>query len=181
MRGDDNQQAGMFSYISPEKRVPADHPLRPIRNMVDEILKDKYFSALPPKSCGREQFGGGFLNQYFLKTPRALPRDLLRSATELTARTISDALERFVFPVTAVHRLIISGGGAHNLLLVRRLEELLTHLSVHLSDQFGLPVDAKEAIAFAVLADRTLHGLPGNLPSVTGARKEMILGTLTLP
>ncbi|PYV25494.1 MAG: anhydro-N-acetylmuramic acid kinase, partial [Acidobacteria bacterium] len=75
-------------------------------------------------------------------------------------------------------RLIVSGGGAHNRLLLRRLGELLPQLPVYLSDRFGLPVDAKEAIAFAVLADRTLHGLPGNLPSVTGARRPVVLGKI---
>ena len=80
-----------------------------------------------------------------------------------------------------IHRLIVSGGGAHNRLLVARLAELLPSLSVHRSDEFGLDVDAKEAIAFAVLADRTLHGLPGNLPAVTGARRAVVLGKISRP
>ena len=113
--------------------------------------------------------------------PGARPEDLLRTATELTARTIADALERFVPGKIAVHRLIISGGGAHNNLLVARLAQLLPRLSVHRSSQVGLDVDAKEAIAFAVLADRTMHGLPGNLPSVTGARRPVVLGKISRP
>jgi len=72
-------------------------------------------------------------------------------------------------------------GGAHNRLLMKRLAELLPHLTVELSDRYGLPVDAKEAIAFAILADRTLHGLPGNLPSVTGARRAVVLGKIVKP
>jgi anhydro-N-acetylmuramic acid kinase len=71
--------------------------------------------------------------------------------------------------------------GAHNLLLVKRLVELLPHLRVELSDRYGLPMDAKEAIAFAILADGTLHGLPGNLPSVTGARRAVVLGKIVKP
>jgi anhydro-N-acetylmuramic acid kinase len=106
---------------------------------------------------------------------------LLRTATELTARTIADALERFVPGKIAVQRLIISGGGAHNNLLVARLAQLLPRLSVHRSSQMGLDVDAKEAIAFAVLADRTMHGLPGNLPGVTGARRPVVLGKIVRP
>jgi anhydro-N-acetylmuramic acid kinase len=151
-----------------------------LHQKLDPIFRLPFFRRPPPKSAGREQFGAEFVKRYFLKAPRARPQDLLRTATELTARTIAYALERFVFPVVTVHRLIVSGGGAHNSLLMRRLAYFLPLLSVQSSDQFGLPVDAKEAIAFAVLADRTLHALPGNLPSVTGARKEMILGTLTL-
>jgi anhydro-N-acetylmuramic acid kinase len=112
---------------------------------------------------------------------RARPEDLLRTATELTARTISDSLERFVLGKTSIHRLIISGGGAHNRLLVACLGNLLPSLRVHRSDEFGLDVDAKEAIAFAVLADRTMHGLPGNLPSVTGARRPVVLGKISRP
>jgi len=115
------------------------------------------------------------------KGGRARPEDLLRTATELTARTIADALERFVLGKIDIHRLIISGGGAHNRLLVARLAELLSNLRVHRSDEFGLDVDAKEAIAFAVLADRTMHGLPGNLPTVTGARRPVVLGKISRP
>jgi anhydro-N-acetylmuramic acid kinase len=111
----------------------------------------------------------------------ARPEDLLRTATELTARTIADALRRFVLGKIAIHRLIISGGGAHNRLLVTRLAELLPNLRLHRSDEFGINVDAKEAIAFAVLADRTMHGLPGNLPSVTGARHPVVLGKISRP
>jgi anhydro-N-acetylmuramic acid kinase len=83
--------------------------------------------------------------------------------------------------VAKIHRLIVSGGGARNRLLVGRLAALLPQLSVHISDEFDLPVDAKEAIAFAVLADRRMHLLPGNLPSVTGAGKSVLLGALTHP
>jgi anhydro-N-acetylmuramic acid kinase len=118
---------------------------------------------------------------HFLSRRRPRFEDLLRTAVELTARTIAGALARFVFPETKIDRLIVSGGGAHNRLLLKRLAELLPHLTVELSDRYGLPVDAKEAIAFAILADRTLHGLPGNLPSVTGARRAVVLGKIVHP
>ena len=140
-----------------------------------------FFSQPPPKSAGREQFGREFVQGYFLSRKRACFEDLLRTSLELTARTITGALARFVFPETKMHRLIVSGGGAHNLTLVKRLAELLPELTVELSDQYGLPVDAKEAIAFAILADRTLHGLPGNLPRVTGARRAVVLGKIVQP
>jgi anhydro-N-acetylmuramic acid kinase len=146
--------------------------------LLAELLRLPFFRKRPPKSAGREQFGSELLAQYFL-TRRAALQDLLRTATELTARTISNALERFVFPSVIAHRLIVSGGGAHNRLLLKRLTELLPRLSVHTSDRYGLPVDAKEAIAFALLADRTLHNLPGNLPRVTGARRAVVLGKLS--
>jgi len=154
---------------------------RVIEPLVAEILGLPFFRRRPPKSAGREQFGQKFLVRYFLRRRLADSRDLLRSATELTARSIADALRRFVLPRTDIHRLVVSGGGAHNRLLRSRLTELLPRVSVRLSDDYGLPVDAKEAIAFAVLADHTLHGLPGNLPTVTGARKAVVLGKIVKP
>jgi anhydro-N-acetylmuramic acid kinase len=149
--------------------------------LLADALNHPFFSQAPPKSAGREQFGHAFVARYFLSRRRAHFEDLLRTSLELTARTIAGALARFVFPGVKIHRLIISGGGAHNHLLTKRLVELLPHLTVELSDRYGLPVDAKEAIAFAILADRTLHGLPGNLPRVTGARRAVVLGKIVQP
>jgi anhydro-N-acetylmuramic acid kinase len=176
-----------------------------IEPLLDEMLRLPFFAKKPPKSAGREQFGQYLLQKFFLpgenpvdegRSPLgqinnrqstidnqcgARPEDLIRTATELTARTIADALERFVLGSIAIHRLIVSGGGAHNRLLVARLAELLPSLHLYQSDEFGLDVDAKEAIAFAVLADRTMHGLPGNLPTVTGARHPVVLGKISRP
>ena len=159
-----------------------------IEPLLAQSMRHPFFALEPPKSAGREQFGGPFMQEFFLDAEsgahsvrarrRARPEDLLRTATELTARSITGALERFVLPKVAVYRLIVSGGGAHNRLLMTRLTELLPNLRVHQSDEFGLDVDAKEAIAFAVLADRTMRGLPGNLPTVTGARRPVVLGKI---
>ncbi len=152
-----------------------------IEAVLAEALAFTFFHRPPPKSAGREQFGDWFLKHYFLKRRGARLADLLRTATELTARTITDALERSVFPRLRVNRLIVSGGGAHNRLLMVRIQELLPRLSLARSDRYGLPADAKEAMTFAVLADRTLHGLPGNLPAVTGARRPVVLGKIVRP
>jgi anhydro-N-acetylmuramic acid kinase len=149
--------------------------------LLAHALNHPFFSQAPPKSAGREQFGHAFVAHHFLSRRRPRFEDLLRTAVELTARTVAGALARFVFPETKIDRLIVSGGGAHNRLLLKRLAELLPNLTVELSDRYGLPVDAKEAIAFAILADRTLHGLPGNLPSVTGARRAVVLGKIVQP
>ncbi len=154
-------------------------------NIVEPVLaralRHPFFRQPPPKSAGREQFGREFVARYFFARRRARFGDLVRTALELTANSIADALERFVFPRAKVHRLIVSGGGARNEFLMKRLGELLPKMEVALSDRYGLPVDAKEAIAFAVLADRTLRGLAGNLPSVTGARRAVVLGKLVRP
>ncbi len=152
-----------------------------INPLLLDLLRLPFFRQHPPKSAGREQFGQKFVAHYFLRRRGAGSVDLLRTATELTVQSIADTLNRFVFSVHAVHRMIVSGGGAHNRFLVSRLGELLPRMSIQLADEYGLSVDAKEAIAFAVLADRTLHGLPGNLPAVTGARRAVVLGKLVRP
>jgi len=149
--------------------------------LLSDALSHPFFLHRPPKSAGREQFGRSFVERYFLSRRGARFEDLLRTSVELTARAIADAPARFVFPSTKIERLIVSGGGAHNRFLVKRLAELLPQLTVELSDRYGLPGDAKEAIAFAILADRSLHGLPGNLPSVTGARRAVVLGKIVRP
>ena len=146
-----------------------------------ELLRYPFFSEAPPKSAGREQFGRDFVESYFLSRRRARFEDLLRTALELTARTLVDAVARFVVQETRMDRMIVSGGGAHNRTLLKRLAELLPQVTVELSSRHGLPVDAKEAIAFAILGDRTLHGLPGNLPRVTGARRGVVLGKTLHP
>lgn len=159
---------------------------RVIESVLHRALRHPFFRRRPPKSAGREQFGREFVARYFLtQSDRYRYVDLLRTAVELTACSIVRALHQFVFPRLEpgikLHRLVISGGGAHNRLLMERLRELLPALRLQLSDDYGLRVDAKEAIAFAILAERTLHGLPGNLPSVTGAAKSMVLGKVVQP
>jgi len=152
-----------------------------IEGVLGDLLRLAFFKRRPPKSAGREQFGGAFLDRHFLSRRDGF-QGLLRTANELTVRSIAGALRRFVFPRLAVQAgrdcLVVSGGGAHNRLLVARLAEMLPQLDVRLSDEYGLPADAKEAMAFAVLADRTMHGLPGNLPAVTGARRRVVLGKI---
>ena len=153
-----------------------------LEDLLAQALRYPFIRKRPPKSAGREQFGQEFVKRFFLsRLPGARAEDLLRTANALTAATVAGALRRFVFPRTGIGRLVVSGGGAHNQLLMRRFGELLPEIKVMRSDAFGLPVDAKEAIAFAVLADRTLHGLPGNLPAVTGARGAVVLGNVSSP
>lgn len=152
-----------------------------IMPLLEEILRLPFFRGRPPKSAGREQFGQDLVRRFFLARRSASFEDLVRTAAELTVATISDGLERFVFPRCRIQRLIVSGGGAHNRISLAGLQAYLPHLAIDFSDHYGLPIDAKEAIAFAVLADRTMHGLPGNLPSVTGARRPVVLGKIARP
>lgn len=153
---------------------------KPDEALLARLLRLPLFGLKPPRSFGREEFGEAFTKRFFLRK-RLQPEDAVRTSTEITARSIVAALKRFVFPRAKIHRLIASGGGAKNEFLMKRLQELLPKISISLSDDFGLPVDAKEAMAFALLADRTMHGLPGNLPSVTGARRAVVLGKILSP
>ena len=147
-----------------------------IPSVLKKCLSHSFLRRRPPKSAGREQFGADFIGKILKAGAPHRSRDLIATATELTAVSIVDALKRFVLPRTPVDRLIASGGGTHNRHLMRRLAEMLPGTRVQQSDEFGIPEDAKEAVAFALLAERTLEGLPGNLPAVTGAKRPAILG-----
>jgi anhydro-N-acetylmuramic acid kinase len=109
----------------------------------------------------------------------AKPNDLIRAATIFTALSVVDALHRFVLPKTKVHQLIVSGGGAYNPLIVAQLSAALPGIEVLPSSRLGIPEDAKEAFAFALLAYEAFHKRPANLPSATGARGPAILGKIS--
>ena len=147
-----------------------------IPKLLKQALAHPFLRRRPPKSAGREQFGTEFVERCFPKNSGHRFEDLVATATELTAVTVTDAIQRFVLRRTAIDRLIVSGGGAHNRFLMKRFGELLPGVRVRRSREFGIPENAKEAVTFALLADRTLAGLPGNLPAVTGARRPAILG-----
>jgi anhydro-N-acetylmuramic acid kinase len=133
--------------------------------LLDRLLADPYYDRVPPKSCGREQFGAEFVREAGID---------IATATELTARSIALAIGRY--PNT--REVIVSGGGAHNRYLMERLSALV-RARVTTSAEFRIGVDSKEAILFALLAYQTYHGCAGNLPSATGARKPMILGKIS--
>jgi anhydro-N-acetylmuramic acid kinase len=139
----------------------------------------------PPKTTGREEFGGLFVDRILASAQRLRLRaeDLVATATSLTAATIADAYRRFVFPKLKAAELgrlqiILGGGGARNptlrCMLARQIGvgELLTH------EDFGIANAAKEALAFAILAHETLLGKPGNVPTATGARRSVVLGKI---
>lgn len=136
--------------------------------LLDAMMSDPYLDRKPPKTTGREQFGQQFVSG-LLTTGIPLP-DLIATATEFTARSIAHAIPR------GMRELIVSGGGVHNRQIMRRLGALLPGIDVVSSADFGIDPDAKEAIAFAVLAYEFVRGRPSNLPSATGARRRVPLG-----
>jgi anhydro-N-acetylmuramic acid kinase len=154
---------------------------RSIPVLINELMHDPYLKLAPPKSTGREYYGRTYLQKLLTigKRHRAKPNDLIRAATIFTALSIVDALNRFVFPKTNIRQLIVSGGGAHNPLIMGQFSAALPRVQVVPSSQLGVPEDAKEAFAFALLAYETFHRRPSNLPSATGARSPAILGKIS--
>ncbi len=153
-------------------------------DILTELLTHPFFSQSPPKSTGRETFGAHFFRSVMerAKDYALTSQDIVATLTAFTAESIVLSLERFVFPAAeGPYDLIVSGGGLHNPVLMRRLKDRLKGSEVLTSDAFGIPADAKEAVAFAVLAHRFVMGLTGNIPGATGAAEETVLGSLTLP
>jgi anhydro-N-acetylmuramic acid kinase len=156
-----------------------------IESVLKDALRHPYFKLRPPKTAGREQFGRAYAAE-FLKKCRAQskkPNDALATATALTAETIARSYTREVEPRMkgGAVDFIVSGGGARNQTLMKMLAARLEPQGcvLHDSDAFGLPAEAKEAAAFALLAWCTWHRLPSNVPSATGAKHGAILGQVT--
>lgn len=146
--------------------------------LLEAMLAEPFFSLTPPKSTGRELFNLHWLDALlaqFGQTPA--PADVQATLLELTARSISDAIRLTALNTPALY---LCGGGAHNIQLQRRLQQLNPGSRVSTTDSLGLPGDWVEAAAFAWLAWRTLQQRSGNLPAVTGARGERILGAIHL-
>src|SRR5437016_3588542 len=154
---------------------------RSVPALLDDLLRDPYLKLAPPKSTGRECYGHAYLKKLLAlgRRYRAKPNDLIRAATIFTALSVVDALNRFVAPKTKIHQFIVSGGGAHNPLILAQLSAALPGIEVLPSSRLGIPESAKEAFAFALLAYETFHQRPANLPSATGARGPAILGKIS--
>jgi anhydro-N-acetylmuramic acid kinase len=147
-----------------------------------KFMRRPFFQRKPPKTAGREQFGREFAHEFIRLCGRADRRDIVATATALTASSIAQAIRRFVLRRRDNYReLIVSGGGGHNPALLAMLANQLNEFGLQLrsSDEFGLPSDAKEAVAFALLAYQTWHHRPSNVPAATGAKKAAILGKIS--
>ena len=144
------------------------------QELLARLLNDPYYAQQPPKSAGREQYGAEFVQR--LLDSKAPLVDLISTATTLTAATIAIGISRFA---PGCEELIVSGGGAHNRQIVGRLAALLPDVAIATSADYGIDVDAKEAVAFAILASQTWRRRPSNLPSATGARRRVVLGKIS--
>jgi len=151
---------------------------------VRRALRHKFFDERPPKTAGREQFGREFAESLRRWCGRVQREDVIATATAVTARSIGLALRDFVIKKDARYRdYVISGGGAKNQTLVKMIAEEVIPLGMRLRrmEEFGVESEAKEAVAFAVLAYQTWRKRPSNLPSATGAKRPAILGKISLP
>ena len=157
----------------------------PCRALLDRLLRAPYFCAPPPKTTGREMFGAEYVSEFLrLAALHALgPADTAATAAALTAHSIALAVQQFVPPRLHPKRLIVGGGGSYNPTLLRMLRQALEPmgLAVLTQEQLGHSSDAKEAVAFALLADCALRGVPAALPAVTGADRGAVLGKLSWP
>ncbi len=158
-----------------------------LESVLGPLLRRKFFLTKPPKTAGREEFGREFVDEFLRRCGRARKEDVVATATALTARSIADAVRRFVTSRTgsaaknSYREMILSGGGARNSTLVNMLRKELAPLGLQLrfSDECGLPSEAKEALAFAVMAYETWHRRPSNVPSATGAKRAVVLGKIS--
>lgn len=157
-----------------------------ISSVVARVLENGFVATLPPKSCGREEFGAGFASEFIsrCKAAGASDADVVATATALTAESVVEGYRRFVWAhmgtaaPLAKTEFVVAGGGAKNSELMEMLRERLEPLGVkvRLMEELGIPAQAKEGVAFALLAWLTWMGLPGNIPSATGALRAVVLG-----
>jgi anhydro-N-acetylmuramic acid kinase len=161
-----------------------------IRPVLDQLLRDPYFAAPPPKSCGREEYGEGFTDRLIAmcRKAKATDEDIVCTATALTAETILEAYRRFVWPhlmqkAPMARRVeyIVAGGGARNKTLMGMLREGFNPLGMRIrsTDELGIPAQSKEGVAFALMAWLTWNQLSGNVPSATGALRPAVLGKVS--
>jgi anhydro-N-acetylmuramic acid kinase len=169
---------------------------RVLEDVVRRFVNESYFRQKPPKTAGREEFGREFAREFLqacnssavpqnagTKAAPVEKKDAIATATAFTARSIRDALKRYVVRKGQFTELIASGGGTKNPTLMSVLARDLGELGLRLrsSDEFGIPSGAKEAVAFAVLAFETWHRRPSNVPSATGATRPVVLGKISYP
>jgi len=155
----------------------------PYRPLIDEWLQHPFFQLTPPKTTGREMFGYTFVMECLsaCRQHNLADNDVIATLTELTVQTVALYISQFATEQNPIDILYVSGGGVHNQTIMRRLNEVLVNTAVEPVDNSGISADAKEAIAFAILANESLHGQAGNLPSATGASVRKILGKFVCP
>lgn len=143
------------------------------------LLQDEYYFINPPKSTGREYFSPKYIENTLKFAPQN-PKDIIATVTALTAKTIADSYERFIYPNVGIHEAVICGGGAYNKTLMKYLRTYLpSYIDLKTCEDYGISNNFKEVMAFALLGYCTYYGIPNNLPCCTGAKKRVVMGKLT--
>mgnify|MGYP004456674237 FL=1 len=148
-------------------------------NWLECLLADEYYFIEPPKSTGREYFSTQYIENA-LKYAPSDPKDIIATVTALTARTIAQSYERFIYPNVGLHEAVICGGGAYNKTLMKMLRTYLPkHIDLTTCEDYGISNNFKEVMAFALLGFCAYYGIPNNLPCCTGAKKRVVMGKFT--
>jgi anhydro-N-acetylmuramic acid kinase len=152
-----------------------------LQPVLEQSLEAAYFKLKPPKTAGREEFGSEYAEAFLRRCGRAAKADVIATATALTAASMAQALKSFILKKGSYRDWVVSGGGTKNATLMEMLRKEGENLGLWLrhSDDFGVPSQAKEAVAFALLAYQTFNGLPGNVPAATGAKRPAVLGKIS--
>ncbi|MBP3846918.1 anhydro-N-acetylmuramic acid kinase [bacterium] len=143
------------------------------------LLQDEYYFLEPPKSTGREYFNPQYIENALKFAPQN-PKDIIATVTALTAKTIADSYERFIYPNVGIHEVVICGGGAYNKTLMKFLRKYLpSYIELKTCEDYGISNNFKEVMAFALLGYCTYYGIPNNLPCCTGAKRRIVMGKIT--
>ena len=152
-----------------------------IEPLMEQLKKDSYLSLVPPKTTGREVYGSNYTHQLLNQYNTCNPEDIIATLTWFTAYSIAENYRRFILDKHDVKKVILGGGGAHNASLRYFLANELPGIAVLAQEDLGYSSDAKEAIAFVILGNETLHHQFSNVPKATGAKQKVILGNVTYP
>ncbi|MBI1807906.1 MAG: anhydro-N-acetylmuramic acid kinase, partial [Ignavibacteria bacterium] len=154
-------------------------------NIIPHLLRwmacHPYLTKKPPKSTGREVFGERFVRDILRKSKGHRKEDIITTVSEFTSLGIYQSYLKFIRKQTRLDELLVSGGGSHNLYVMNALQRYFAGVTVHITDELDLSADAKEAICFALLANETIAGHPGNVTGATGAARNTVLGTICVP
>jgi anhydro-N-acetylmuramic acid kinase len=142
------------------------------------LKNDKYYKMVPPKSTGREHYSERSIQKIIKAAVRIPYEDIIRTVSEFTVHTIAYNYDKFIKPVSKIDELIISGGGANNSFLRKRLTDSFPGVKIKTMDYSGITQDSKEAVLFAILGFECLKGNPANMKQVTGSKKDAILGKI---
>lgn len=152
-----------------------------IENLFEELKHHLYLKKSPPKSTGREEFGSEYTSDLIERFREYPPQDIIATFTWFSAYSMAYSYQEYVLPNHNLSEVILAGGGVHNVTLLKNIKELLPGLKIVTQEEKGYSSDSKEAVAFVILGNETIHHQTSNVPSATGAKEKVILGNIVYP